>query len=98
MNGLPTSTYTLLVQGLISTSSLTFSSTGAQIVTALSTAANSLPSASRQCTQFAVTVQRIGTNTLKLTVQFLVENSQPLTQLSVYQPNVAGKKYIYVFY
>ena len=91
MNGLPTSTFNLILQNAISTSSLSFTSTGAQIATALSNAANTLPSASRQCTQFSVDVQRIGTNTLKLTVQFQVENSQPLTSLSVYQPNVAGK-------
>ena len=90
MNGLPTSSFKLILQSQISTSSLTFTSTGAQIASALSSAANALPSSSRQCSQFSVTSQRLGTNTLKLTVQFLVENSQPLTTLGVYQPDVPG--------
>lgn len=86
--------YKLVLQGYYATVDIDMTATPSQISTALYNTALLIPTAgtnARQCSRFGITVQTIE-KSLIVTVEFQVENSQPLTKLIFLpQTSLVGK-------
>jgi hypothetical protein len=58
---------------------------------ALQTAAWTLPSSTRECSYFSAAVTTISTTEIVIYVTFVVDNSEPLTLLSVFDSSLTGE-------
>ena len=87
----------MILQGAVYTEPLALTATGGQVANALTQAATQLPTSGtgiitiRECTYFAVAVQKLGSNTIKLTIQFLVENTNVLSPITVFENDLHGE-------
>ncbi len=90
IRGIEGGSFSLIVQGLAVTDSLTTASTVTDVANALYYASIGLPSTIRECTSFSVTKTLTGKD-LFLRVQFNVDNSQPLSLLEVFTGDLIGK-------
>lgn len=90
IRGIEGGSFSLIVQGLAVTDSLTTASTATDISNALYYASIGLPYDIRECSSFSVTKTLSGRD-LYLRVQFNVDNSQPLSLLEVFTGDLVGK-------
>ena len=91
----------LLVQGIAQTSPISSTAYSWEISNALYYAAIQIPTTGknpRECNNFGVYAQTLGSNVLKLIITFQVENVKPLTMLQVYKSFLSGMlSYLIVF-
>ena len=90
IRGIEGGSFSLIIQGLAVTDSLTTESTSTEVSNALYAASIGLPSDVRECSSFTVTKTLSGRD-LFLRVQFNVDNSQPLSLLEVFTGDLVGK-------
>jgi hypothetical protein len=90
IRGIEGGSFSLIIQGLAVTDSLTTASTASEVANALYYASIGLPSNLRECTSYSVT-KTLSANDLFLRVQFNVDNSQPLSLLEVFTADLTGK-------
>ena len=90
IRGIEGGSFSLIVQGLAVTDSLTTASTSTEISNALYYASIGLPSNIRECSSYTVTKTLNGKD-LFLRVQFNADNSQPLSLLEVFTGDLVGK-------
>jgi hypothetical protein len=97
ITGIQGGTFSLILLGSVVTDSLTTTSTGQDIATALSAAASSLPSTVRECSSFSVSTSLLqnGQN-LYIRILFNVDNAVPLTLIDAFVGNVVGKLLNYI--
>jgi hypothetical protein len=81
----------IILQNAVATSELSLTSSSSAIATALQTAAWTLPSTTRECSYFSAAVTTVSTTEIVIYVTFLVDNSEPLTLLSVFDSTLTGE-------
>jgi hypothetical protein len=92
IRGIEGGTYNIILQGMVITSDLSTASSSSDISNALTNAAANIDGSVRECLYFGVSsVWSSSRKVLKLTVTFGVDNTQPLTLLDAYTPNLLGK-------
>ena len=79
------------MQNSVYTSPISLSATGTTIASVLATAASTIPTVTRECTLFSVTVKVFDSTRIQLTIQFVSDNSRPMALLNVDLENVQGK-------
>jgi hypothetical protein len=94
ITGITTGEYVLVLQGLSTTVNIPTTASASVISNALSTAALKIDSKKRECSSFSVGIRK-GTNSLELTVEFLVDNSSPLSILEGYSISLQGESVDY---
>jgi len=83
--------FAIVVQGVVATDPLSFSSSNSAISSALTAASSQLSYATRECLYYGVT-KSLSTNgkDLQIKVQFNVDNSKPLTMLDLFYGDLIG--------
>jgi hypothetical protein len=90
VTGVTDGEFVIVLQGRSATASLSLSSTPSVISNALYQAALKIDSTKRECLYFNVWSRKISKNSLELTVEFLVDNSNPLSLLEGYSMTLKG--------
>jgi hypothetical protein len=89
ITGVDSGSFAIVIQDQAVTSDLTLTSTGSQIASALNAATGQL--SSPECTSFSATIRLTDSGkNAQISVTFNVDNSKPLSLLSVYSANLVG--------
>lgn len=91
LSGITSGTYIIVIQDAGITSELSISANAGTIANALKTAASQIYAPIRECSSFSVSVKQYSsTSTTRIDVSFLVDNSQDLSMLQIFDSSLDG--------
>jgi hypothetical protein len=90
ITGITTGEFVIVLQGLSTTVNLPITASASVISNALYNAALKIDPAKRECLSYSVAIRK-RTTSLELTIEFLVDNSSPLTLLEGYSVSLQGE-------